>query len=560
MHSQTRNISDQLFQIKVLKDRLHKFETGEKYIRMQDEHKKALACEIRRCQRLEKELADAHAAIVDVRNKWFQTCEDVIKEKEKELKKKDTELRRMEEMLLDAQRQRDEALQKLHDKSIELYEVKTQLEAALGQILELTARVNRDYTNSSKSSSMSPDHGKIQNSRESSGRRPGGQPGHEHHPRKRQEPTDTIEIPAPDKYEKDPFFKRTGRLIRKQLVRLHVSTEVIEYVTPEFRNQLTGQRVHADFPAGLTDDVTYDGTVKAAAYLLNNECYVSVDKTRVFLKEISGGKIDLSEGMICKLSKTFSRKTEEERSQIFLELLASPVVHADFTFGRMAGKQASVMITCTPDLALYQAREKKGHEGVKGSPVELYRGTLVSDHEAALICHGTRHQECMAHMERYIKSSIENEPGLEWNKRMLEWIRNAIHYWKLLAGGEVYDEDKVSRMLSEYDEIIEKAKEEYEYEPPGDYYKDGYNTYQRMSEDKEEYVLFLRDPSVPPTNNLAERNGRQFKRKAHQVMAFRSREGVGYFCDGLTIIQTLKSRGKNLYEAVTARFNQGMEA
>ena len=82
-------------------------------------------------------------------------------------------------------------------------------------------------------------------------------------------------------------------------------------------------------------------------------------------------------------------------------------------------------------------------------------------------------------------------------------------------------------MLSEYDEVIEKAKEEYEYEPPGDYYKDGYNTYQRMSEDKEEYVLFLRDPSVPPTNNLAERNGRQFKRKAHQVMAFRSREGVG---------------------------------
>ena len=68
MHSQTRNISDQLFQIKVLKDRLHKFETGEKYIRMQDEHKKALACEIRRCQRLEKELVDAHAAIVDVRN------------------------------------------------------------------------------------------------------------------------------------------------------------------------------------------------------------------------------------------------------------------------------------------------------------------------------------------------------------------------------------------------------------------------------------------------------------------------------------------------------------
>ena len=109
---------------------------------------------------------------------------------------------------------------------------------------------------------MSPDHKTIHNSREKTGRAPGRQPGHVHHGRKRQEPTGTREIPAPDKYIEDPDFIPTGRIVRKQLIKVHVVTEVIEYWTPEFRNVRTGQRVHADFPPGSVDDVNYDGTVK----------------------------------------------------------------------------------------------------------------------------------------------------------------------------------------------------------------------------------------------------------------------------------------------------------
>lgn len=67
-------------------------------------------------------------------------------------------------------------------------------------------------------------------------------------------------IPAPSIYKDDPNFKETGSTVRKQLVKLHVGVEVIEYSTPEFRNRITGQRVHADFPKGLKEEVTYDGT------------------------------------------------------------------------------------------------------------------------------------------------------------------------------------------------------------------------------------------------------------------------------------------------------------
>lgn len=215
------------------------------------------------------------------------------------------------------------------------------------------------------------------------------------------------------------------------------------------------------------------------------------------------------------------------------------------------------MITATDDgRVLYQGREKKGDEGVKGSPVEHYSGTLVSDHEAALIKHGGRHQECLAHVKRYVKGEAENEPEKTWGSKMEAWIRDSIGFWhEVDAGAREYDRSAAEAYIDRFMDILKTAREEYGYEPPSKYYKDGYNTYKRMEESPEEYVLFLRDPGVPPTNNTAERYGRKFKRKAHQVMSFRSQLGVDRFCDGLTITESIKEQGGNLFEGVTKRFN-----
>ena len=81
-----------------------------------------------------------------------------------------------------------------------------------------------------------------------------------------------------------------------------------------------------------------------------------------------------------------------------------------------------------------------------------------------------------------------------------------------------------------------------------------FNTIRRMIEAPEEYTLFLVDPTVPPTHNMAERCGRKYKRKSHQVISFRSMQGSVYFCDGLTIIENLRSQNLNLFEEIASRF------
>jgi len=108
-----------------------------------------------------------------------------------------------------------------------------------------------------------------------------------------------IEIPPPREYTDNQYYEPTGRIIKRQRVGVEVLSYTEEYATPEFRNIKTGKFVHADFPAGVENDVNYNGSVKAFAFLLNNHCNVSMDKTCEFLSEVTDGALRISKGMVC---------------------------------------------------------------------------------------------------------------------------------------------------------------------------------------------------------------------------------------------------------------------
>ena len=139
---------------------------------------------------------------------------------------------------------------------------------------------------------------------------------------------------------------------------------------------------------------------------------------------------------------------------------------------------------------------------------------------------------------------------------MDNWITESVRYWHEVKDGFTkYQKAMAEKYIDRFMMILAKAREEYEYEPASKYYREGYNTYKRMEESPEKYVLFLRDPRVPPTNNVSERFARKFKRKAHQVMSFRSQKGADRFCDGLSKTESIKSHRGNLFEQISLRFN-----
>lgn len=127
----------------------------------------------------------------------MQVFDDLEKEYKKELQKKDQRIKELEEQVLNAEIRIDELKTKHIEIIRELYQVKIQLEEEQGKNQKLIAQINRDYENSSVPSSMKPNHKKISNSREKTDRKPGGQPGHTGHKRKKLTPTNRIHIPPP---------------------------------------------------------------------------------------------------------------------------------------------------------------------------------------------------------------------------------------------------------------------------------------------------------------------------------------------------------------------------
>ena len=546
-----------LCRLKAAQTRIKELESGERYIHLQELHQKEYMAYERKLRRLTQDLAAAHRETIRVRNYWFQVLEDMQRELEQAKRKAEQELKKMEKRALDAEKQRDDALDKAKEIRLQYYETAAELEEERGKNLKLRAQINRDYENSSIPSSKSIKRKKIANSREKTGRKPGGQPGHPGHRRKKQEPTQpVILLPAPEKVLEDSDFKKTGRTIIKQMMGIQVLLNVVEYHADIYYNTKTGERVHAAFPDGVVDEVNYDGSIRAFLFLLNNDCCVSIDKSRKFLSDLTGGKLNISKGMISKLSREFALKTVPERRAAYADMLLSPVMHTDCTNAKENGKSCHVYVCAVPDgKVLYFAREKKGHEGIKGTVTEDYQGILVHDHDVTFYNYGADHQECLAHVLRYLKDSIENEPDRIWNKEMRSLLQEMIHFRNGIQLPHKPDPKTISGFEKRYQAVLETARREYGDILANDYYRDGYNLFLRMEKYMRNHLLFLHDLRVPATNNEAERLLRNYKRKQAQAVTFRSFESIDYLCQCMSMLVLMRrEEPANIFDRVSRIF------
>ena len=449
-----------LCRLKAAQTRNKELESGERNVRLKELHQKECRGYGSRILELQKEAADAHKETIRVRNYWFQVLEDMLLEFEKMQKKTKQELQEMEKRALKAEKQRDDALDKVKELQHQFYETAVRLEEEQGKNLKLRAQINRDYENSSIPSSKTLRKKKITNSREKTGRKPGGQPGHKEHCRKKQEPTrPAVLLPPPEIVLEDNSFKKTPKTIIKQRVGIRMLLDVTEYHADVYYSSQTGERVHAPFPAGVIDDVNYDGSIRAFLFLINNDCCTSIDKSRQFLS----------------------------------------------------------------DLTFYN--------------------------------YGTDHQECLAHVLRYLKGSMDNEPDRTWNKDMHSLVQEMIHFRNGLQPSEEPDPCKVSEFEERYRKILETARKEYEDVPANDYYRDGYNLFLRMEKYMQNHLLFLHDLRVPATNNEAERLLRNYKRKQAQAVTFRSFESIDYLCQCMSMLVLMRlEEPENIFDRVSRIF------
>ena len=544
------------YQLKTARQELADFRSGEVYRKLRADYEGIIRELNLTIKKLRKERDEFSFSRKKITEQWAGIFEDMQKEHEKETEKLKKTITELLDIILSLKNRNEELDEKRKKALSDYYETAVKLEEAQGIIQKLTAQVNHNYENSSMPSSKCIGRKKITNNREKTGKKPGAQPGHPHHPRKPVEPDQVIEIEAEEKFKDGSRYVPTGNIISRQVTGISIVPVVTEYHTAEFYDKKKGRNVHSAFPCGVTDDVNYDESMKAVLFLLNSRCNVSLEKTAQFVRDVTEGALSPSVGMINGLCREFSSKSRQEQDRLFAALLDAPVMHVDGTVARVNGNNHNVVVCSNGVATMYFAREKKGHAGLRDTPVETFGGILIHDHEACFYSYGSDHQECMVHIERYLKDSMENEKDLTWNGQMLNLIQEMIHE-NNAAPPEGITEEKIAEFEARYDVIVQTAAKEYEDMPPSDYYRDGYNLYLRMAEYKHNHLLFLSNPLVEPDNNLCERKARILKGKINQAISLRSFEYLEYFCECLSILDHFATDGKNnLYQSIKEIFKR----
>jgi transposase-like protein len=312
----------------------------------------------------------------------------------------------------------------------------------------------------------------------------------------------------------------------------------------EYLNTQTGEIVHAPIPKALHNEVSYGKNIKALAVMLNSDANVSVDKTIEIINEISNQEIKLSKGFVNNLNRKIAEVCEDELDEIFINLQRYKYMHIDATNVRVNGRNVNVFVTANPNNTLFYARESKGIKGVVGTAAENYAQILIHDHDRTFYNYGLNHQECLAHILRYLQSAIENEENLTWHKKMQSLLR------KMIASVKEASLNTLSKAayIIAYESILELSLQEYDKNPPSKYYREGFNLAKRLKAYQDSTLYFLEDEEVPYTNNLAERQLRKVKRKARVAGSFRSYEGLEYYCNVQSIIENTKTIGKSFFE------------
>jgi transposase len=227
------------------------------------------------------------------------------------------------------------------------------------------------------------------------------------------------------------------------------------------------------------------------------------------------------------------------------------VRHADETGFRIAGKTAWLHSLSTAAVTLYRAERKRG-----AIPAGLAGGVLVHDHfRPYFTLEGVQHALCGAHVLRELKALMqEKEP---WAARMYRHLQRLSRLVKRPVSRQAQ-----VRFVRLYDAIVRRGLAFHEAQPPfaqkpkaGKTAKRiGHNLLIRLRDFKDAVLRCLFDPSVPFTNNLAERDIRMMKVKQKISGGFRTLNGAQTFATLRSLLSTAAKQNLNLLQTIKNAF------
>ena len=433
-------------------------------------------------------------------------------------------------------------------------------------IKDLREQLNKNSGNSSKppsSDGFKKPVNKNRSLRKKSGKKPGGQKGHN---------GSCLTVLSEPDHTKDHLHSDCANCPHYEKCRAAAKVKETRYVIDAVVNvDITAHNLLSvpcclkcgcektgSFPDSVKNHIQYGENLEALVATLNTVGAVSVNRTHEILSGVFN--IPISTGTINNMVSRCAKKIESVYNEIGKRLKDSQIGHADETGTSINGVTEWVHDFSNDSFTYLALHKKRGFKAIEDIGLLTdYKGILVHDCWSPYWkLDGVIHQLCCAHLLRELNGVAENHPDQKWapqfRKLLIKMKRSKER--AIGQGKEAFRESTLKKYSERYDEIIKLAYEENPVpeKKPGKRGKQKrgkvLSLIDRLSKHKGEVCLFVNNFAVPFDNNQAERDIRSVKIKTKVSGFFKTEEGAKNYLKIMSFVSTARKLGRSAYEAV----------
>jgi len=393
-----------------------------------------------------------------------------------------------------------------------------------------------------------------------SGRKPGGQPGHDGHTLALVDTPDAVQVHAPSHCQgcgQSLDDVAALRRERRQVVDIPpVRARVIAHQAVTRCCPRCGAETSGAFPPDVAAPVQYGPGVATLAVYLTQEQLLPLARTSAVRAEVCGCPV--SERTVERAVADCHERLAAVEAAIKQGVTDAAVAHFDETGVNIGGQTAWLHGASTAHLTFYAVHQKRGRAAMDAIGVmPQFRGRAVHD---GLTSYGhyseCTHALCNAHHLREL-TFVEEHLGQSWAKDLkglLREIKQTVDDARG-QGRAALPMEARQAFARRYDVILEEGMRANPPPPPTG--KRGRpkrgnagSLVDRLREHKAETLAFMEDLTVPFDNNQAERDIRMTKVREKISGCFRTPMGAARFCRIRGYISTLRKQGMPIFSAL----------
>ena len=259
--------------------------------------------------------------------------------------------------------------------------------------------------------------------------------------------------------------------------------------------------------------------------------------------------VDIALGSVCNAEQLVSTSIAEPVAEAHEAVKAAAVVHADETGWREAKHKAWLWVATTATVAVFLIRRRRNTDVAKELLGALFVGRLITDRWAAYnFVNYLRRQLCWAHLKRDIKSFLDHGPEAKRIGLALEDARKRLfRHWYRARDATIRRSTLQANTRPIQREILDLLLEGIHCPS-----KKVSGMCREILEAQHSLFIFITHEGVEPTNNHAEQTIRHAVIWRNLCFGTDSEVGSRFVERMLTVVQTLRLQKRNVLDYLTA--------